>query len=333
MVSSSPWRDEMVDVTEPTPERPRQVTLAGWLIMVGSAFALGLVVQRLSGLHTLENLQSVESFLATPPGSELGISTDTVITTLRTLLMVTAGCATAAGILGYQVLRRSRSARTAVTVLAVPLFFAGMATGGFITSVVAASAAILWLQPARSWFDGTSVPERRTAPAAAPGATPSARTPGPVARPATAGTRPPAVLWSCVLTWICTGLVIVGLAASAVAMAVSPDLMLDEVHRENPDLASQGVSDDVLMVATYLMIAGLIVWCLAAAGLAVLVLRRVDWARILLVISASVCTAVCLLGAAFGAVVLVVPLLASVVVIAMLVRPDTRPWFARRDTP
>ena len=141
------------------------------------------------------------------------------------------------------------------------------------------------------------------------------------------------MLWSCVLTWICTGLVIVGLAASAVAMAVSPDLMLDEVHRENPDLASQGVSDDVLMVATYLMIAGLIVWCLAAAGLAVLVLRRVDWARILLVISASVCTAVCLLGAAFGAVVLLVPLLASVVVIAMLVRPDTRPWFARRDTP
>ena len=64
-----------------------------------------------------------------------------------------------------------------------------------------------------------------------------------------------------------------------------------------------------------------------------LVLRRVDWARIVLIVSAAACAALCLIGSAVGAFLLVFPLLASVFVIAMLVRPDTRPWFARRDTP
>ncbi|WP_345529564.1 hypothetical protein [Nocardioides endophyticus] len=331
-------------MSEPTPERPRQVTMAGWLIMVGSAFALGLVVQRLSELHTLENLQRIDRMLAEPPGSELGISADAMLTALRTLLMVTAGCATAAGILGYHVLRRSRSARLAVTVLAVPLFLAGLATNGFITSVVAASAAILWLQPARSWFDGKPPPERRTAPTPASAGppvptafsthltgAPAAPMPSPVIAGAPA--RPPAVLWACVLTWVCTAFVTVGLVASAVALAVSPDLMLDEVHKDNPDLAAQGVSDDLLLVATYVMIAGLVLWCVSAAGLAVLVLRRVDWARIVLVVSAATCAVFCLVGSAVGAFVLVAPLLASVFVVVMLVRADTRPWFERRELP
>ena len=142
--------------------------MAGWLIMVGSAFALGLVVQRLSGLHTLENLRvGRRASWPTPPGSDLGVSTDTAITAIRTPrdghgraarpppASWATRCCGAAGAPGL-----------AVTVLAVPLFLAGMVTGGFITSVVAASAAILWLQPARAWFDGKPLPERRTAPAA-----------------------------------------------------------------------------------------------------------------------------------------------------------------------
>lgn len=322
----------MVGVTDPTPTRPRQVTMAGWLIMVGSVFALGLVIDRLSGLHTLETQQKINDFLATSPGSDLGIGADTVVTGIRTAAMVTAGCATAAGILGYQVLRRSRSARTAVTVLAVPLFLAGMVTGGFITSVVAASAAILWLQPSRAWFNGDPIPERRTKPAPVPGAPAPVDWPVAAAQPSEAP-RPPAVLWACVLTWICTGLVTLGLLASAVALAVSPDLMLDQVHKDNPDLAAEGISDDVLIVATYVMVAVLVLWCVSAAVLAVLVFRRVDWARIVLIVSAATCAVFCLVGSAVGAFLLVGPLLASVFCIGMLLRADTRPWFAPRATP
>ena len=87
--------------------------------------------------------------------------------------MVAAGCATAAAILGYQVLRRSRSARLALTLLAVPLFVTGLVTGGFTSSVVAASAVMLWFQPARDWFNGVVREPRpevanRVAPPAAP---------------------------------------------------------------------------------------------------------------------------------------------------------------------
>lgn len=333
----------MAGVSEPTPERPRQVTMAGWLIMVGSVFALGLVIDRLSGLHTLETQESINDFLSTPPGSDLGVGHETVVTVIRTLAMVTAGCATAAGILGFHVLRRSRSARTAVTVLAVPIFFAGMVTGGFITSVVAASAAILWLQPARSWFDGKPAPERRTA--GAPAGPPAAASPfaAPyvpqvaeqtvVPSEAQPSDRPRPVLWACLVTWICTALVTLGLVASGVALAVSPDLMLDQVHKDNPDLAAQGISDDLLIGATYVMIAGLVLWAASAAGLAVLVLRRVDWARIVLIVSAATCAVFSLVASAVGAFLLVVPLLASAFVIVTLLRSDTRPWFARRDTP
>ncbi|WP_345521909.1 hypothetical protein [Nocardioides conyzicola] len=310
-------------MSDPTPTRPRQVTMAGWLIMVGSVFALGLVIDRLSGLHTLETQQKINAFLATSPGSELGIGSDTVVSGIRTLAMVTAGCATAAGILGYQVLRRSRSARAAVTVLAVPLFLAGTVTGGFITSVVAASAAILWLQPARAWFNGDPIPERRTALAPAAPAT---------VAPSDAQ-RPPTVLWACVLTWVFSGLVVVGLLATAVVLAVSPDLMLDEAHRQNPDLADQGVSDTVLIGFTFLVLAGLVLWALSAAVLAVLVFRRIDWARIVLIVSAATCAVFCLVGVAVGAFLLVLPLLASVACIGMLLRADTRPWFARATPP
>ena len=126
-------------MTEPTP-RPRQVTLVGWLTMVGSVAVVALVFDRLAGLNSLETRQAVEKFLAEPPGSDLGVGVDGVLSVIRTLSMVAAGCATAAAILGYQVLRRSRSARLALTVLAVPLFVAGMVTGGFVSSLVAASA-------------------------------------------------------------------------------------------------------------------------------------------------------------------------------------------------
>src|SRR6476619_7475050 len=140
-----------------TPPRPRQVTLAAWLIMVGSALVVLMVFDRITGLHTLETRQSVQKFLSEPPGRDLGLGVEGVLSIIRTAAMVAAGCATAAAILGYQVLRRSRSARVALSVLALPLFLSGMVTGGFLSSVVAAAALMLWLPPSREWFrDGPS---------------------------------------------------------------------------------------------------------------------------------------------------------------------------------
>jgi hypothetical protein len=239
-------------------------------------------------------------------------------------------------ILGYHVLKRSRAARLGITMLAVPLFLTGFVTGGFLSSLVAASAVLLWLQPARDWFDGVTrppvaagvpTPPRAVSPAApaapAPPSSPTAPvTSAPVRRPA-------AVVWACCLTWVCSTVTVLSMVASAVALALEPDRLFDEARRQNPDLASQGVTDDVLATVAYLMIAGIVLWCVAAIVVAVLVFRRIGWARIVLVVSAAVTAALCLVGSAVGAFLLAAPLLASVATLVLLLRADSRPWFER----
>ena len=141
--------------------------------------------------------------------------------------------------------------------------------------------------------------------------------------------RPGAVLGACVITWVATGLTLLGLAGSGVVLAVRTDLMLDEAHRQSPDLAAQGVTDQMLVVATFLLIGGIGLWCLAAAVVALFVLRGAASARIALLVSAATASAACLVGAAVGAVVLLVPLGASVATIALLLRSEVGLWFNR----
>ena len=51
-------------------------------------------------------------------------------------------------------LRRNKQARLWLSVLAGPLFLAGLVTGGFLSSMVAVAVVMLWTRPARDWFDG-----------------------------------------------------------------------------------------------------------------------------------------------------------------------------------
>lgn len=164
------------------PARPRQATVAAGLIMGGSLFVVLSVFERVSGLHSLETREAVQEFLGKPPGEGLGLSVQDVLDMLKVLSMVAGACATAAGILGFYVLQRSRGARLALSVLAVPLFLTGMAAGGFVSSVVAAAVVVLWMQPTRAWFDGKPPPERPARPAASsrsPERSPSQPTPPP----------------------------------------------------------------------------------------------------------------------------------------------------------
>lgn len=338
-------------MTEPSaPPRPRQVTLAAWLIMVGSVFVVLSVFERISALQTLETQQSVEQFLSEPPGDGLGLGVQGVIDLIRTFAMVAGGFATAAAILGYHVLRRSRGARLALTILALPLFVTGLVAGGFVSSVVVAAAVMLWFQPARDWFNGVT---REAQPQAARPAPPPPRTearpvvgfgsasatttsdpvaplagwPSAPAGPGPgAGPRPPAVTWACVVTWACAGLVAVLMAVSIAVLAASPHLVLDELHRQNPDLAAQGVTDSMVLGGTYVLGGVVILWSLLAGVLALLTFRRVNWARVALVVSASLAAFLCLLGL-ITQVLMVLPLVACVVTLALLVRPDARAWF------
>lgn len=141
----------MAGVSSSTHPRPSQVTLTGWMIIVGSVLVVFSVVEQLSGMRSLETRQAVETFLDEPAGQALGLDVEAVLTLWRTAALVAAGCATAAVVLGWHVLRRHRGARVGLTVLALPLFLTGVATGGFLSALVAAASLMLWMQPARDW--------------------------------------------------------------------------------------------------------------------------------------------------------------------------------------
>lgn len=346
----------MRGVTDSASTRPRQVTLAGWMIVVGSAVVVFSAFERVAGLHSLETQEAVRDFLAEPPGDGLGLSVDEALGVIRGLSLVAGGCATAAAILGFYALRRSTGARLALTILAFPLLLAGLAVGGLVSSLVVAASVMLWVSPAREWFRGERPAASRPAgtagratdrpdPFAAPPSAPSSpstsgvpvqdRTEGPAAEHALvqgAAWRPPAripgaVIAACVVTWAFTALIGLLLGLTALVLASSPDMLFDEVQRQNPELLEQGVSRDDIRLAS-LVTAGIVVpWCLAAAVFAVFVIRRARWARTALLVSSAVSGALSLL-AMFGSSVTVVPFIASVITFALLSRADTKAWFA-----
>ena len=147
-------------MSDAAPARPRQVTVAAWLIILGSVFVVFSAFGQVSAGSSLETRERIETLLSEPPADGLGLAVDTVLEILRVVAMVAAAAATATAILGTQVLQRSRSARLWLSVLAVPLFLSAAFIGGFMGALVAAAVVMLWLQPARSWFAGEPLPER-----------------------------------------------------------------------------------------------------------------------------------------------------------------------------
>ncbi len=93
--------------------RPRQVTTAAWLIMGGSLLLVLAAFQTVSGLHTLETRETIERMLTEQPMAGTGLDLESVRSVLHVAALVLGGCATATAILGYQVLRRDRTARIA----------------------------------------------------------------------------------------------------------------------------------------------------------------------------------------------------------------------------
>ena len=356
--------------------RPRQVTLAAWMIMGGSFLVVASVFERVAGLNTLETQQAIEEFLGEPPGSGLALDVEAVIGIIRAMSMVAAGCAAGAGVLGFHVLRRSRGARLGVTVLAVPLFVSGLVAGGFLSSLVAASAVLLWLEPSRDWFDGKPArerpqPERSAAgrharpderpsspgaPAGPPAGSPAVTgprphegfgtVPGPSSSDGPGGPggggqqarhgheaptappeRPGSVLWACVLTWVFAGAAGLSMAALALVVVASPEMFFEELRRRDPEFDSQGFSDAALRSAIYVFAGITVVWSAVATVLAILLFRRVPWARLALAVCAAGAGAVCLLASA-GSLVMVAPLLGSAVTFSLLLRREVRAWVA-----
>jgi hypothetical protein len=282
----------------------------------------------------------VQEFLSGPPGDRLGLSLQGGLMVLRVLLTVAAVTATASAVLGWYALQRSRAARLALSVLAVPLFLTGMSFqgGGVFPAVVAAAVVMLWFQPGRDWYDGIArapAPEP-TAPAPQPPPAPSAPPalderlralppptapplyptayPAPVRTATASQERPRPVVWACGLTWLSTLIVFVLFGAYLVELLVAPDSVLDQLRRQNPDLTA---SDHELRQLILVMCAVAMAWSAIAAALAVLVWRRVAWAAVALGVSAGLASLTLL------------PALACVATGVLLLRPEARGWLSR----
>jgi hypothetical protein len=318
-------------MTESKLARPPQVTLAGWLVVAGSVLVVLSALDQGAGLHSLDTRESVEGFLAGPPGDQLGLSLQGALMVLRVLLTVAAVTAAVSAILGWYVLQRSKPARLALTVLAVPLFLTGFffQSGGVFPALVAAAVVMLWFQPGRDWFDGitrASVPVLPPLPSSSPDDRERLRSlPPPTQpplhpasyadRPAVAvRERPASVTWACVVTWIATVPVFAVFALTLVQFLSTPGRYVDEFRRQNPQLS---ISDADLKTLILVLCIVFVTWSVVAAGLAILVWRRVAWAAVALGVSAAL------------ACLTLVPIVAGVATIVLLLRPDARAWLRR----
>lgn len=355
--------------------RPGQVTLAGWMIIVGSVFVVITVFETISSLHTVEVRESVERALREPPGNSLGIGTETGLTIMRVLAMVAGACAAAAAILGWHVMQRHRGSRLALTVLAVPLLLSGFVAGGFMSTVVAVAALMLWTPPARDWFDGRQrertaaltggTPTPPTVPPAVPpapsdqepppgeGAEPRAvsgfGTPPPmpsegalgtaapmmgrpIADRAKRGARPTSLVLACALTWVCSAMALVGLIVTGALLPGNRDQVIDEAHKQNPNLAEDGVTNEMLMTALWMVLVVFALWAIAAMVLAYLTWIGQDWARITLIVSTCAVAAIAMLGAVSMPPILLLVVAAGATVY-LLIRPEVSSWTSARRPP
>ncbi len=346
-------------MSEPKSVRPPQATVAGWLVMGGSVVVVLMALGQGAVLHSLDTREAVEEYLSSPPGDQLGLGVQGMLTLLRVVWTVTAVSAAAAAVLGWYALHRSKGARLGLSALAVPLFltsffFVGLPGASVFPAMVTAAIVMLWFQPARDWYDGITreaptPPRPLPAPPTAPPPTPTGRDPlldlppptappmhptpyavqpsGSVVAPAR---RPASVTWACVLAWLSTAAVFGLLGLVLVVMLASPDALLDAAHRENPDLANQGMTDADLKTSTYVACAVVMAWSAGAAALALLAWRRVRWAATGLAVSAGLASLLCLLSVVGSLLVMLVPLVACAVTLALLLRPESTAWFRAR---
>ncbi|HWI42674.1 MAG TPA: hypothetical protein VNS81_03590 [Nocardioides sp.] len=344
---------------EPQP-RPAQATMAAALIIGGSVFVVLMAWQRIASLHTIKVQEELAKAFGSQPFTDLPLSLDDWSTVVRVLCMVAAGSATAATILGLQVFKRSPSARVALTVLAPLILISGVSTAGFFAPMVVAGITMLWLQPTRDWYAGRPWMElfqqrREAALARAAQQVASRQTsvqqrsapeqwgvlgpvPGPAGLPGTAPVLPPpapprprpsALVWACVLTWVGSGLALVGLLMMGVAAAGEREELMDQLReQEGQMLDASGLTEHQVLLSLYVMLVGLALWAVAAIVLAVLAYAGRDWARITLAVSAA-CCGVLLLVMAIATPTLVVAVAGVAVTMWLLLRSDVAAWFRR----
>lgn len=134
--------------------RPRQVTTAGVLGVVGSVLLVLSLFDAVQRVRSVEMRSSVEEFLSEPPGNGLGVSADWVLQVLHVMVLLNGALAAVTAVLAVYVIQRHRAARIGFTVAAALMLLTAPLSGGVMAMLVAFAATMLWGQPARDWFAG-----------------------------------------------------------------------------------------------------------------------------------------------------------------------------------
>jgi hypothetical protein len=344
--------------------RPSQVTVAGWAVAGASVLLVFAVFDALGQLDTVDMRDRLGRAISSGLAKDSGFTVSDATEVVRWCLYVSGVAAAVSSILGVYVLQGHRGARIGVTIAAVSIVLTASIAGSltsFLGLLIGMGTALLWTLPARDWFAGRPItvrqprePERRPEPPepktrvawtpppsdVQPPPTPGwGQLPPAPQLPAAAGwpppqphaypaypvvgdERPPQVRLACILTWIFSSITALGYAAVLVVLAVDKERLVDEL-KKSPGWDS---SFDTDTVTTFVAVAAVafIVWSLSAIVLAVLTWRRVRWAWLVLLASASIAGLVSVLALPYS-----LPFLAVIgASTGMLLRRTSRAWFA-----
>ncbi len=153
--------------------RPPQVTIAGFLTLFGSVFALVGVFQGMSELYSASMSTFLRDVISRDELASYDLTLDLARRTVKYMLMVTSVLASASLVLGWFVLHRNKSSRLVLSVMGVLTVLLTLVAGPQLWVValyVASAVSLLWSKPARAWF---TVPADAGGPAG-PGVPPTA---------------------------------------------------------------------------------------------------------------------------------------------------------------
>jgi hypothetical protein len=142
--------------------------MAGWLGGAASLAMLLSVGDLMAKLHTVDLRQSISDFLAGESAMPLNLDVDQALLLARVGLLVTGAASAATLVFAVFAVRRDKSARIAMSVLAVPLLVCGVFVDPFLAGFIVAAAVLLWTGPARDWYAGRA--PRPVARTSGPGA-------------------------------------------------------------------------------------------------------------------------------------------------------------------
>jgi hypothetical protein len=136
--------------------------MAGIMSVVGSLLLVISLFDTLGRLRTPETRESVAEFLATPPGSGLGIDVAQAVDLMRALALASGALAAMALVFAIFVLQRHVPARIGFTVVA-GLLLLTVPVAGLMPLLLAFAALLMWSQPARDWYAGRTPATERAA--------------------------------------------------------------------------------------------------------------------------------------------------------------------------